>query len=207
MRLCGELFSFPGTMQNKIHLTTPLTDDDIIKLRIGDRVFINGIIYTARDAAHKRLIELIQQNKELPFDIRNQIIYYVGPSPARPDRPIGSCGPTTSYRMDVYTPMLLAKGLKATIGKGNRSEEVIGAMRQFKAVYFAATGGAAALLAKAVKKAEVIAYEDLGAEAIMRLEVENFPVMVANDIYGNDLYREGVAKYARTEKVLGDYKK
>jgi fumarate hydratase subunit beta len=192
---------------NVIYLTSPLTDDDVVKLRIGDRVFINGIIYTARDAAHKRLVELVHRDKELPFDIRNQIIYYVGPSPARPDKPIGSCGPTTSYRMDVYTPILLAKGLKATIGKGNRSEEVIEAMKQSRAVYFTATGGAAALLAKSVKKAEIIAYEDLGAEAILRLEVENFPVVVANDIYGNDLYREGVVKYARTGKVLGDYKK
>lgn len=188
-------------MSNKTYLTLPLTDDDIIKLRIGDRVLINGIIYTARDAAHKRLVELIHQGKELPFDIRDQIIYYVGPSPARPDKPIGSCGPTTSYRMDMYTPVLLSRGLKATIGKGNRSEEVIEAMKQYRAVYFAATGGAAALLAKTVKKAEVIAYEDLGAEAIMRLEVENFPVVVVNDIFGNDLYKEGVAKYAKMGKA------
>ena len=184
-------------MSNVIHLKTPLTDDDVVNLRIGDRVSISGIIYTARDAAHKRLAELIDDGKELPFDIRNQIIYYVSPSPARPGRPIGSCGPTTSYRMDVYTPQLLARGLKATIGKGNRSEAVIEALKQYKAVYFAATGGAAALLARAVRKAEIVAYEDLGAEAIMRLEVENFPVVVANDIYGNDLFREGVAKYER----------
>src|SRR3990172_4557017 len=187
-------------MSNVIHLKTSLTDDDVVNLRIGDRVSISGIIYTARDAAHKRLAELIDEDKELPFDIRNQIIYYVGPSPARPGMPIGSCGPTTSYRMDVYTPKLLKKGLKATIGKGNRSENVIKAMKQYKAVYFAATGGAAALLAKSVKKAEVIAYHDLGAEAIMRIEVENFPVVVANDIYGNDLFKEGVAKYVKTLK-------
>lgn len=184
-------------MSNIIHIKTPLTDESIVRLRIGDRVLLSGLIYTARDAAHKRLVELIDQDKELPFDVRNQIIYYVGPSPAQPGRPVGSCGPTSSYRMDVYTPRLLEKGLKATIGKGNRSDAVIEAMKQYKAVYFAATGGAAALLAKRVKKAEVIAYTDLGAEAIMRFEVENFPVVVANDIYGNDLFREGMEKYKR----------
>ena len=166
-------------------------------LKIGDKVLISGVIYTARDAAHKRLIALIDQGKELPFDVQNHIIYYVGPSPARPGVPIGSCGPTTSYRMDVYTPKLLERGIKATIGKGNRSETVIEAMKRYRAVYFAATGGAAALLSGAVKKMDVIAYEDLGAEAIMRLEVCNFPVVVANDICGNDLYKEGVAKYER----------
>lgn len=184
-------------MHNIIHLNTPLSDSDVVNLRTGDRVLVSGIIYTARDAAHKRLVELISDGRELPFDIRDQIIYYVGPSPARPGSPIGSCGPTTSYRMDVYTPKLLAKGLRATIGKGHRSEVVIEALKQYKAVYFAATGGAAALLASAVKKAEIVAYEDLGAEAIMRLEVEEFPVVVANDIYGNDLFKEGVKKYKR----------
>lgn len=191
------MFRIESNMSTIIHLKTPLTDADVADLRIGDKVLIRGIIYTARDAAHKRLAGLIDQGKELPFDIRDQIIYYVGPSPARPGRPIGSCGPTTSYRMDVYTPKLLSKGLKATIGKGSRSEYVIDAMRQYKAVYFAATGGAAALLAKSVKRAEIIAYEGLGAEAIMRLEVEDFPVVVANDIYGNDLYKEGIARYVR----------
>lgn len=184
-------------MPRIISLKTPLTDGAVADLKIGDKVAISGVIYTARDAAHKRLVELIENGRELPFDIRNQIIYYVGPSPASPGRPIGSCGPTTSYRMDVYTPRLLAKGLKATIGKGSRSEAVIEAMKQYSAVYFAATGGAAALLANAVKKSEIVAYEDLGAEAILRLEVEGFPVTVANDIYGNDLYREGIARYAR----------
>lgn len=184
-------------MPDIIHVKTPLTVEKITNLRIGNRVLITGIIYTARDAAHKRLAELADQGKRLPFDVQNQIIYYVGPSPARPGRPIGSCGPTTSYRMDVYTPKLLAMGLKATIGKGNRSESVIEAMKQYKAVYFVATGGAAALLAKSVQKADVIAYQDLGAEAIMRLDVVDFPVVVANDIYGNDLYREGIAQYKR----------
>lgn len=184
-------------MSNRTHIKTPLNDDDISRLKIGDKVLISGVIYTARDAAHKRFIALIDQGKELPFDVQNQIIYYVGPSPARPGVPIGSCGPTTSYRMDVYTPKLLERGLKATIGKGNRSEVVIEAMKRYRAVYFAATGGAAALLSGAVKKMDVIAYQDLGAEAIMRLEVSNFPVVVANDIYGNDLYKEGVAKYER----------
>lgn len=186
-------------MPTVLHVNTPLTDNVIAGLKVGDRVLISGVIFTARDAAHKRFMELIDQAGELPFDIRNQIIYYVGPSPAQPGRPIGSCGPTTSYRMDVYTPALLARGLKATIGKGNRSEAVIGAMKKYKAVYFAATGGAAALLSNAVKKAEVIAYQDLGAEAVMRLEVKDFPVVVANDMYGNDLYKEGAAKYAKTE--------
>ncbi|MGQ3683857.1 MAG: Fe-S-containing hydro-lyase [Candidatus Loosdrechtia sp.] len=183
-------------MPDKIQLKTPLTDNDVASLRIRDKVFISGVIYTARDAAHKRLVEIINRGGELPFDIRNQIIYYVGPCPARPGMPVGSCGPTSSYRMDGYTPLLLSKGLKATIGKGNRSDDVIKAMKQYRAVYFAATGGAAALLAKKVKKVEIIAYEDLGAEAVMRFEVENFPVVVANDIYGNDLYMEGIAEYA-----------
>lgn len=182
-------------MINVIHINTPLSDSVIEKLKIGDRVKISGTLYTARDAAHKRLVNLVNQGKELPFDIKNQIIYYVGPSPAPPGMPIGSCGPTTSCRMDKYTPPLLSIGLKATIGKGNRSAEVLEAMKKFKAVYFVATGGAAALLSRTVKKAEIVAYEDLGTEAIRKLEVENFPVIVANDIYGNDLYKDGISKY------------
>ncbi|MCF6157027.1 MAG: Fe-S-containing hydro-lyase [wastewater metagenome] len=184
-----------------MHIQTPLREDVIGNLQIGSKVLISGTIYTARDAAHMRLAERIDQDKDLPFDLQNQIIYYTGPSPARPNMPIGACGPTTSYRMDVYTPKLLSRGLKATIGKGSRSEIVIEAMKKYRSVYFAATGGAAALLARAVKKSEIIAYEDLGAEAIMRLEIENFPVIVVNDIYGNDLYKEGIAKYTRFIRI------
>src|SRR3989338_2617260 len=164
----NDVQPYKTALSNVVHLKTSLMDDDVVNLRIGDRVALSGIIYTARDAAHKRLVELIDEGRELPFDLRDQIIYYVGPSLARPGMPIGSCGPTTSYRMDMYTPKLLAKGLKATIGKGNRSESVIVALKQYKAVYFAATGGAAALLARAVKKAEIVAYEARGAEVFMR---------------------------------------
>ncbi|MCF6150125.1 MAG: Fe-S-containing hydro-lyase [Candidatus Kuenenia sp.] len=183
-------------MTNIIHINTPLSDAVVEELKIGDKVKISGTLYTARDAAHKRLVNLIDQGKELPFDIKNQIIYYVGPSPAPPGKPIGSCGPTTSYRMDKYAPLLLSLGLKATIGKGGRSGEVVEAMKKYKAVYFVATGGAAALLAQSVKKMEIVAYEDLGTEAIRKLEVENFPAIVANDIYGNDLYKDGIFQYA-----------
>jgi len=189
-------------MTNIINLSTPLCNNVVEKPKTGNKVKISGIIYTARDAAHKRLVNLIEENKELPFDMKNQIIYYTGPSPARPGMPIGSCGPTTSYRMDKYVPELLSMGLKATIGKGNRSAEVIDAMKRYKAVYFVATGGAAAFLASFVKKMEVIAYEDLGAEAIMKLEVENFPVIVANDIYGGDLYKEGISKYSTSDTIF-----
>ncbi len=176
-------------------ITTPLTDEVVEDLRIGDKVLITGIIYTGRDAAHKRLVELIDRGEELPIDIRGQIIYYVGPSPAKPGKPIGSAGPTTSGRMDPYAPKLLERGLKGMIGKGMRSQAVKDAMVKHKAVYLGATGGAAALIAKAIKKAEVVAYEDLGPEAIMRLEVEDFPVVVINDAHGGDLYQEGEAKY------------
>ena len=184
-------------MSEPIRLKAPLSDKDLEKLKIGDRVLISGIVYTGRDAAHKRLFDLVQAGKDLPFDIRGQVIYYVGPTPSKPGQVFGAAGPTTSYRMDAYSPSLIAKGLKGMIGKGMRSEAVKEAMKKYKAVYFAATGGAGALLAKRVKKAEVVAYEDLGPEAIRRLEVEDFPVVVVNDIHGNDLYVEGEKRYRR----------
>ena len=184
-------------MKEPIRLKTPLNDRDVEKLKIGDRVLVSGIIYTGRDAAHKRLIILLKEGKDLPFDIRGQIIYYVGPTPAKPGQAFGSAGPTTSYRMDAYSPTLMERGLKGMIGKGMRSDAVKEAMKKYKAVYFAATGGAGALLAKRVKKAEVVAYEDLGPEAIRKLEVENLPVIVVNDIRGNDLYVEGERRYKK----------
>lgn len=184
-------------MSEPIVLTTPLSDEDVARLQIGDRILLNGVIYTARDAAHARMMALLDQGKELPFDVRGQVIYFAGPSPTPPGRVIGSVGPTTSYRMDSYSPRLIAQGLKGMIGKGSRSKEVIEAMCCHGCVYFAATGGAAALLARAVKKAEVVAYEDLGPEAINRLEVENFPVIVVNDAQGRDLYQEGRKRYCR----------
>jgi len=184
-------------MSTPIRLRTPLAEKDLEKLTIGDRVLITGVIYTGRDAAHKRLFDLIEQGKELPLDMKGQIIYFVGPSPAKPGQAIGSAGPTTSYRMDAFSPRLIELGLKAMIGKGNRSQAVIEAMKKHKAVYFGATGGAGALLAKAIKKAEIVTYEDLGPEAIRRLEVVDFPVVVINDVRGNDLYAEGARKYRK----------
>ena len=184
-------------MEEMIRIRTPLTDKTVKDLKIGHQVLINGIIYTGRDAAHKRLVDLLQQGKPLPFDLSGQILYYVGPTPPRPGQAIGSAGPTTSYRMDTYAPALIEKGLKGMIGKGARSKEVIDAMKKHKAVYFAATGGAGALISKRIKKAEIVAYEDLGTEAIRRLEVEDFPATVVNDIYGNDLYEEGKKKYRK----------
>lgn len=178
-----------------VNIKTPLDEETIKKLKAGDQVFITGVIYTARDAAHKRLIEALEKGEKLPFDLTNQTVYYMGPSPAKPGQVIGSAGPTTSGRMDSYAPQLMAAGLKGMIGKGNRSQAVKDAIQKYKAVYFAAIGGAGALISKSIKKAEVIAYEDLGAEAIRRLEVENFPVTVINDIYGGDLYEQGKAKY------------
>ncbi|WP_426709451.1 Fe-S-containing hydro-lyase [Cetobacterium sp. SF1] len=171
-----------------IKLTTPLKDEDIAKLKSGDAVSITGVIYTARDAAHARFVKLLEEGKELPFDVKGQIIYYVGPTPAKPGHAIGSAGPTTSYRMDAYAPTLLDQGLKGMIGKGARGQEVKDSIVKNKAIYFAAVGGAAALIAKSIKKAEVIAYEDLGAEAVRRIEVVDFPAIVINDIEGNDLY-------------------
>ncbi len=182
-------------------VTLPLTDEAVADLKAGDNVSLTGVIYVARDAAHKRLIEALDKGEKLPFDITGQTVYYMGPSPAKPGQVIGSAGPTTSGRVDVYSPRLMEAGLKGMIGKGSRSQSVKDAMKQFKAVYFAAIGGAGALIAKSIKKSEVVAYEDLGAEAIRKLEVQDFPVTVVNDIYGGDLYEEGKAEY---QKLLQD---
>ncbi len=185
-------------MEKKI--TTPLTVEKTRDLHCGDNVLISGVIYTGRDAAHKRLCELLAEGKELPIDVTDAIIYYVGPAPAQPGQVIGSAGPTTSYRMDAYAPDLLNIGLKGMIGKGKRSPEVVDAMKKNGAVYFGAIGGAGALLAKCIKKAEVVAYEDLGAEAIRRLEVENLPAVVIIDSEGNNLYEQGRAEYLAGNK-------
>lgn len=176
-------------------LKPPLTDDDILALRAGDKVLITGYILTGRDSAHKRLAELIERGEPLPIDIKGQVIYYVGPTPPKPGKVIGSAGPTTSGRMDPYTPKLHELGLKATIGKGERNAEVKEALKKYKAVYLLAVGGAGALLAERIKSVEVVAYEDLGPEAIRRLYVENFPAIVANDAYGGDIFEEGRKKY------------
>ncbi len=184
-------------MSRIIKLTTPLTDQAVESLEIGDTVLVNGVIYTARDAAHKRLVDLLHAGDELPFEVAGQIIFYVGPTPGRPGRVIGAAGPTTAYRMDPYAPELIARGLKAMIGKGKRGPEVIEAMIKYKAVYLGATGGAGALISKSIKSAEIVAYEDLGPEAIRRLVVEDLPTIVVNDCRGRDLYAEGVRQYAR----------
>jgi fumarate hydratase subunit beta len=178
-------------------LTPPLTDEDVLKLRAGDQVTITGVIYTGRDAAHKRLIEALDKGETLPFDPRGQVIYYMGPSPTPPGRVIGSAGPTTAGRMDAYTPRLLEAGLKGMIGKGSRSKNVRDAIVAHKAVYIAATGGVAALISQCIEKAETIAYPELGAEALLRLQVGNFPAIVVNDIYGGDAYEDGKKQYRR----------
>jgi fumarate hydratase subunit beta len=178
-------------------LTTPLTDSAIEQLHAGDKVSITGVIYVGRDAAHKRLVAALEAGEALPFDPEGQIIYYLGPAPAKPGDPIGSAGPTTSYRMDPYAPKMLEVGLKGMIGKGNRSLPVREAMQKHKAVYMGAIGGAGALIAKSIKKATVIAYDDLGAEALRRLEVEDFPAIVVNDMYGGDAYEDGLKQYNR----------
>jgi len=182
-----------------VPITMPLDWKTIEALTAGTPVLISGTLYTARDAAHKRLVEALENRKELPFVLKGQTIYYTGPSPARPGHIIGSAGPTTSGRMDIYTPRLLVAGMKAMIGKGGRSREVREALQKYRAIYFIATGGAGALLAQSIKKAEVVAYDDLGPEAIRRLTVENFLAIVADDIYGNDLFEQGKARY-RKEK-------
>jgi fumarate hydratase subunit beta len=179
------------------HITLPLTESTIKDLKAGDSLLLSGTLYVARDAAHKRLVEQLDRGESLPFDIKGQTLYYMGPSPAPPGRPIGSAGPTTSKRMDAYTPRLLAAGLKGMIGKGVRSPEVREAMKKQGAVYLAATGGAGALISKTIVKAKVVAYPDLGPEAVLKIEVKDFPATVINDICGNDLYVEGKKKYCR----------
>lgn len=175
---------------NEKHITTPITKEKVKDLKAGDRVYLSGEIYTARDAAHKRLVDLIENGEVLPFDIKDATIYYVGPSPAKPGQIIGSAGPTTSYRMDAYSPLLIQAGQTAMIGKGERSKDVVNSMIEHTAVYFAATGGAAALISKCIKGSEIVAYEDLGPEAVRKLTIENFPLVVAQDCYGGNLYED-----------------
>jgi len=181
-------------MTKKISL--PLSLKTLESLKAGDNLLLSGVLYVARDAAHRRMIETLDRGEPLPFDIKNQMLYYMGPSPAPPGRVIGSAGPTTSTRMDAYTPRLLAAGLKGMIGKGVRSKEVKDALKKYKAVYLAAVGGTGALISKTIIKSEVIAYPDLGPEAVLKLEVKDFPATVINDIYGGDLYVEGKKKYS-----------
>ncbi|WP_207259743.1 Fe-S-containing hydro-lyase [Desulfovibrio sp. Huiquan2017] len=169
-------------------LNTPLTDADMEPLRAGDVVFLSGTIYSARDAAHKKLVELLDSGRELPFELEGSAIYYVGPSPAPPGRPIGSAGPTTSYRMDSYAPRLHSLGMKASIGKGKRSDEVKEAMKKYTGVYFGATGGAGALLSNSIVESKVIAFEELGPEAVRAMKVKDFPLLVINDCHGGELY-------------------
>lgn len=178
-------------------ITAPLTRETVQTLKAGDRVLLTGVIYTARDAAHKRMIELLEAGEALPLDITDQVIYYAGPCPAKPGEVIGSCGPTTSYRMDAYAPRLIALGLRGMIGKGKRSDEVIASMKAHGAVYFAAIGGCGALISKCIKKAEVIAFPELGAEALRKLFVERFPMTVVIDSQGNNLYEIGQNKYRK----------
>jgi len=178
-------------------ISPPLSDDDVAALVAGDRVLIGGAIYTGRDAAHKRMMDTLDRRESLPFDPNGQIIYFVGPAPAKPGHVIGSAGPTTSYRMDAYSPRLLERGLKGMIGKGFMGPEVQESLVRYKGIYMSAIGGAGALIAKRIKEMEIIAYEDLGTEAIRRLVVEDFPAVVVYDMYGADLFKEGQAKYAR----------
>ena len=182
-------------MMESRKVRTPLDDKWIRELRIGERVLLSGFVYTARDAAHKRFQEALRKGESLPFSIEGQVIYYCGPSPAPPGRPIGSCGPTTSSRMDTYTPQLLSLGLKGMIGKGKRSPDVKNAMKEFGAVYFGATGGAGALLSRCVVSSEIVAYEELGPEAVRKLEVVDMPLFIVNDAFGGDLYEAGIEKY------------
>lgn len=180
-----------------MRIESPLEPETVARLRAGNLVLLTGVIYTARDAAHKRMVEALARGEKLPFDIKGQTVYYMGPSPAPPGKVIGAAGPTTSGRMDGYTPALLKEGLRAMIGKGSRSAEVKEAITKYGAVYMAATGGAGAILARSIIRVDLIAYEDLGAEAVRRLEVKDFPAIVINDCYGADLYEEGKARYRR----------
>ncbi len=182
----------------EVKISTPLTYEKIKDLRAGDRILLSGTIYTARDAAHKRLIDLLDKNLELPININNETIYYVGPTPAKEGQVIGSAGPTTSYRMDSYSPRLLDLGLKAMIGKGERNEEVVNSIIKNKAIYLGAIGGAAALISKSITKSEIIAYEDLGAEAIRKMEIKDMPLIVIIDTEGNNLYKQGQEQYLKT---------
>ncbi len=179
-------------------ISVPFTKDEVVTLHAGDYVYLTGIIYSARDAAHKRMYDTMLEGKEIPMDLKNNVIYYLGPTPAREGQVIGSAGPTTASRMDKYTPLLLDNGLNGMIGKGKRSQEVIDAIVRNKAVYFAAVGGAGALLSKCIKKSEVIAYDDLGTEAIRKMEVEDFPVIVVIDSEGNNLYETAVEEFKKT---------
>lgn len=182
-------------MSKTYNFTTPLSEDEVRELKAGDIVNFTGVIYTARDAAHKRIVDLLADGKELPFDLNGAVIYFVGPTPPKPGEPIGSAGPTTSYRMDSYSPILIKHGLRGMIGKGKRNQEVKDACVEHGAIYFGATGGAGALHGKKIKSSEVIAYPELGPEAIRKIEVENFPVTVINDTYGADLYQQGREQY------------
>jgi len=179
------------------HIKTPVSDEVIENLHAGDQVFITGSLYTGRDSAHKKLIDLVEKGEKLPIDIKGQFIYYVGPTPARPGKSIGSAGPTTSYRMDSFAPTLYKLGLKGTIGKGSRNKEVKDSLQKYKGVYLAAVGGAGALISKSIEKAEVIAYPELGPEAVRKVEVKEFPCIVINDMYGGDLYEEGKKHYQK----------
>jgi fumarate hydratase subunit beta len=188
----------------EVRLTTPLTDEDVAQLKIGDHVRVSGVIYTARDAAHNRMVASLNAGEQLPIDIKGQLIYYVGPTPSRPGRSSGSFGPTTSMRMDPFTPRLLEEGLKACMGKGNRGPEVQEALKKYRAVYLMAVGGAGAMLSQFVKKIEVVAYEDLGTESLKRVEVEDFPAVVMDDCEGRDLLMEGRKQWRDLSK-LGSY--
>jgi len=195
----------PITRENgEIRATPPFTDDDVAQLHAGDNVKFYGTIYTARDAAHRRMIQALNEGKPLPFDLRGQVIYYVGPTPPRPGRVIGSAGPTTAMRLDPFTPTLLEQGLKVIIGKGGRGTQVKEALKKHKGVYLLAIGGAGALLSHAIKSVEVIAYEDLGTESIKKLEVEGFPAIVCCDMYGEDLLLAGKEQW-RDQSTLGEY--